>query len=143
MVNPMSTSLETRGGVTVVPVRGPLGETALAEYLAILDRHLESDAPFAMVIDGSEFVDSPAGPGPEWSRDRVSRIAAVHRGVAFVTGPDMSEERVVALGRLQPPGIPYAFVADREEALQWAQRYLEDVPAAALGQRVTEPLTRD
>lgn len=141
MFDGMSMSWETRGGVTVVAVRGPVDEAAVAEYLAVLDRHLDSHAPFVMVIDGSELSDTPSNAeGPEWDRDRVSRIAAVHRGVAFVTGPEMSDERVVTLGRLQPPGIPYAFVADVEEALRWAQRYLDDVPAATLGQRVTEPL---
>lgn len=121
-----SNASEPPESVSVVALDGRLGRAEFADYLAALDRCLEGLRPFAMIVDGSAlelgFDDLP---GRQWHRIRATRITAFHRGVVFVTGADMSRERVRSLCALQPPGVPYAFVQDRKEAMEWARAQLE------------------
>ncbi len=116
-----------------------LGRDEFADYLRTLDTALAADKPFAMVVDGSHptlTVVEP--PNKRWQLSRAVAIGKLHRGIAFVTGT-MTRERVQALYALQPPGVPYAFFTDRNEAIEWAHAAV-DAESKAAGQRKTVPL---
>ncbi len=135
----MSNVLETREAVSLFLLGARLGRDEFADYLRNLDAALAADEPFAMVVDGSdptlEVVDPP---NKRWQLSRAVAIGKLHRGIAFVTGT-MTRERVQALYALQPPGVPYAFFTDRNEAIEWARAVVDDESKAA-GQRKTVPL---
>jgi hypothetical protein len=135
----MSNLRESGESVSLFLLGARLGRDEFADYLRNLDAALAADAPFAMVVDGSdpslEVIDPP---NKRWQLSRAVAIGKLHRGIAFVTDA-MTRERVQALYALQPPGVPYAFFTDRAEAIEWA-RAVVDAEGKAAGQRKTVPL---
>jgi hypothetical protein len=53
----------------------------------------------------------------------------------------MSHDRVRALGILQPPGVPYAFVDTRTEAQECVQPWLDALPNEVRTRQPTMPIT--
>ena len=131
--------LGPRQSVVVFALDQRLGRVEFADYLARLDDCLDRGEPFAMVVDGGDpQLEIGELPGRHWQLPRARKIGMLHRGVAFVAGR-MDSERVRALNAMQPPGVPYAFFAEREEALEWARAAVEGLRDAA-PDRKTRPL---
>lgn len=117
----MSNVRDNLESVSVFELGARLGRDEFTNYLRNLDDALASEQPFAMVVDGSDpALDVVEQPNRRWQLSRAVAIGKLHRGIAFVTGT-MTRERVQALYALQPPGVPYAFFTDREEAIEWAR----------------------
>ncbi len=138
----------SREQVVTIELRGPFGGFEFAGYLARLDALLERGEPFAMVIDGSKFEPAFRSlPSREWGLARTKELQALHRGIVFVVGDRsdaegarLSSEDIRALCTMQPPGVPYAFVESRDEAIECACGWLDAVPVAIRGQQPTMPM---
>jgi hypothetical protein len=123
--------------VAMFELGGPLGPDEFSAYLRQLDVSIAGGRPFAMVVDGSHpALELATQPNKRWQLTRAAAIGQLHRGIAFVTGT-MTRERVQALYALQPPGVPYAFFSDRDEAIEWARAAIDGDRKATLEDRKT------
>lgn len=115
-----------------------LSKEVFDDYLRVLDGALEGGKPFSMVVDGSSPpLHLTCSPNPRWQLQRASACGERHRGIAFVTGT-MTRERMQALYAMQVPGVAYAFLPTREEALEWAR---SAIGPAKQGEDVSERKT--
>ncbi len=136
----MSNATNSRESVSLFVLGERLGRVEFSRYLAELDRRIERDEAFVMIVDGSNAALEIAElPRRNWQQARATAIAKLHRGVAFVTGP-MTHDRVRALYALQPQGVPYGFFGDMDEAREWAHGALDGAPPSRISQRKTQPL---
>lgn len=114
-----------------------LSHEVFDEYLRILDGALERGKPFVMVVDGSAPpLSLDCRPNRRWQLQRAARCGETHRGIAFVTGT-MTRERMQALYAMQIPGVAYAFLPTREQALEWARGAIDGDKKQAVSQRKT------
>ena len=133
----MSSVRESR--VALFEIGEALDERVFADYLAMLDARIQAGQPFAMVVDASSSgIALTCRPNPRWQLKRAEPLGRLHRGIAFVTGT-MTRERMQAFYALQAPGVAYAFLATREEALAWAQSAIDGERKAAISERKTVP----
>ena len=135
----MASALNSRGTVSLFEIGDALNKRMFDEYLSLLDRNIEEAEPFSMVIDGSSpGLALDCTPDRRWQLMRAQPLGQLHRGIAFVTGT-MTRERMQALYAMQVPGVPYAFLPTREEALTWAQTAVRGEEKKALSRRKTVP----
>jgi len=129
----------SESGVALFELGEALDDQGFADYLAALDRRIEAGEAFSMVIDGTRVQSSPlCRPDRRWQLQRAEALGRLHQGIAFVAGT-MTRERMQVFSAMQAPGVAYAFLASRDEALAWAQRAVDGEPEAALNERKTVP----
>ncbi|PRQ04280.1 hypothetical protein ENSA5_09290 [Enhygromyxa salina] len=126
--------------VSVFVLRARLGKAEFTDYLKRLDARIAAGEPFVMVVDSTEpEFEVVEVPNRKWQLERARAIGQLQRGIAFVTST-MTRDRVRALYALQPPGVPYAFFNEADEALAWAAAALDDQREVAISQRETRPI---